>query len=380
MEDFFALVQSLPVPVRMAIYAGTALAISTLVVLVVYPLLSATARRTRSYTLEAVADRTRSVVFWSLTFLLTASLWTSMVPEPEGEEVAGYLEPAIKFVRTLFYITFGYLLVKVAAVAADTVRYRYNADDKNNLRERKILTQLQYIQRIVGIVIFIIILALIFMQYEAMRELGRTVLASAGISGIIIGLAARESIANLLAGFQIAFTQPIRLDDALIVNGEYGWVEEITLTYVVMRLWDQRRQIVPLQKFIDDSFQNWTRTNSELIGTVLLYVDYTFPVKALREEVDRWLPTQELWDERVKSVMVTDNNDRAMTIRVLVSARDAGSTFDLRCRTREYLIHWIQENHRNALPQSRVAPNKTTTPDTAAEAEEQVATDRNDTE
>lgn len=358
MEDFLTLIQSLPLTARMAIYVGTALAIATLTVVALYPLLATTAKKTKSYTLKAFTDRTRSVVFWAFVFLLTTSFWATLLPEQENEEVAAYLPPAIKFARTLFYISFGYLLLKVANVAADTIRYRYNADDKNNLRERKILTQLQYIQRIVGIVIFVVILALVFMQYETMKELGRTVLASAGISGIIIGLAARESIANLLAGFQIAFTQPIRLDDALIVNGEYGLVEEITLTYVVMRLWDQRRQIVPLRKFIDESFQNWTRTNSELIGTVLLYVDYTFPVEELREEVDRWLPTQELWDERVKSVFVTDNNDRAMTIRVLVSARDAGTTFELRCRTREYLIGWIQKNHRSALPQSRVASSQ----------------------
>ncbi len=193
------------------------------------------------------------------------------------------------------------------------------------------------------------------MQFPQMRVLGSTVLASAGVSGIIIGLAAQKSIANLLAGFQIAFTQPIKIDDALIVNGEYGWVEEITLTYVTMRLWDQRRQIVPLQKFIDDTFQNWTRSNTELIGAVMLYVDYTLPVHELRAEVERFLPTQELWDQRVGNALVTDNSERTMTVRVLVSAKNAGDTFTLRCATREHCIRWIQENYRECLPQSRVA-------------------------
>lgn len=351
----------------MTIHTGVALLISTIIVITVYPILAAAGNKTDSYTLTTFVKRTRSILFWSLVFLLTASLWTTLLPNDDAEPQVAYLAPAIKIVRAVFYVGFGLFLLRIAAVAADTIRHRYNADDKNNLRERKILTQLQYIQRIVGIVIFIIITALILLQFDAMKQLGQTVLASAGISGIIIGLAAQKSIANLLAGFQIAFTQPIRLDDALIVNGEYGWVEEITLTYVVMRLWDQRRQIIPLQKFIDDSFQNWTRTNSELIGTVLLYVDYTFPVQELREEVDRWLPTQELWDERVKSVLVTDNNDRSVTIRVLVSAKDAGTTFDLRCLTREYLINWIQKNHRNALPQSRVSPNSTAEVNAAVE-------------
>lgn len=363
MEEFFDLIRSLPLPVRMAVHVGVALLLSALITVVVYPLLRATARRTESFTLGAIVKRTRGVVFWMLTAILTASFWSSL-DVPENVTPVAYLEAAIKVVRTVFYLLLGLFLLRMSAVAADSVRHRYNADDTHNLRERKILTQLQYIQRIVGIVVFIVIVALVLLQFDTMRRLGQTVLASAGISGIIIGLAAQESIANLLAGFQIAFTQPIRLDDALIVNGEYGWVEEITLTYVVMRLWDQRRQIVPLRKFIDDSFQNWTRNNSELIGTVLLYVDYTFPVDRLRAEVERWLPEQDIWDERVKSVLVTDNNDRAMTVRVLVSAKDAGTTFDLRCRTREYLIKWIQENHRSALPQNRVAPNQLPTDQT----------------
>ncbi|SEQ69854.1 mechanosensitive ion channel family protein [Neolewinella agarilytica] len=357
MNELSSLIESTPLFVQMAILFGVSLLLATLVVMIVFPILSATAKRTKSFTLEAFVKRTRSSVFWLLTFFLTLSFWANFLTDSEEDPVF-YLTTFRQIVRTLLYIFLGVLLVKSTNVAADTIRFLYNADDKNNLRERKILTQLQYIQRIAAIIIFIVILAMILMQFDSMRTFGTGLITSAGVGGIIIGLAAQKSIANLLAGFQIAFTQPIRLDDALIVNGEYGWVEEITLTYVTMRLWDQRRQIVPLQYFIDNTFQNWTRTNSELTGTVLLYVDYTFPVDALREEVDRWLPLQDIWDERVKSVMVTENSDRAMTIRVLVSAKDAGTTFDLRCRTREHLIHWIQENYRNCLPQNRVAPNQ----------------------
>ena len=356
MEEFIELVHSLPIPYRMAVHVGVALLLSALVVLLVYPLLAAAAKRTDSYTLKTFVERTRGSLFWALNFLTIATLWTTLVPA-DGEELVFYIPPAIKAANILFYVAFGLFVIRLVEVSADTLRHRYNADDVNNLRERKILTQLQYVQRIIGIVVFIVITALVLLQFDEMKQLGRTVLTSAGIGGVIIGFAAQKSIANLLAGFQIAFTQPIRLDDALVVNGEFGWVEEITLTYVVMRLWDQRRQIIPLQKFIDDSFQNWTRSNAELIGTILLYVDYTFPVHELRAEVDRWLPSQELWDERVKSVFVTDNNDRSMTIRILVSARDAGTTFELRCLTREYLIHWIQKHHREALPQQRVAGN-----------------------
>ena len=229
-----------------------------------------------------------------------------------------------------------------------------NADDVNNLRERKILTQLQYIQRIVSIIIFVLVVAFIFLQFEGMRKLGAGILSTAGVSGIIIGIAAQKSIANLLAGFQIAFTQPIRLDDVLIVKGEYGTVEEITLTYVTMKLWDQRRQVVPLQYFIDNVFQNWTRTNAELIGSVVLFLDYSFPVQELREEVERYLPTQELWDKRVQSVAVTDTSEKTITVRILVSSDNSGNTFTLRCNTREHLLEWVRVNHSDKLPQQRV--------------------------
>jgi len=255
--------------------------------------------------------------------------------------------------RTLLYIFGGLFLTRITLVTADTIRYRYNMDDANNLRERKILTQLQYIQRIASIVIFIVVVSFILLQFDGMRNLGTGILSTAGVGGIIIGLAAQKSIANLLAGFQIAFTQPIRLDDALIVEGEFGTVEEITLTYVSLRLWDQRRLIVPLNYFIDHHFQNWTRYNAELTGSVSLHLDYTFPVDELRAEVERYLPTQQLWDERVVSVAITDTTDRVIVVRILVSSNNAGNTFTLRCNTREHLLVWIRKNYPNKLPTTR---------------------------
>lgn len=358
MENLLPVLADLPLTAKMAIYLGISLLLATIFVLILYPILRATARKTNSYSLRIFTERTRSSVFWMVVFGLLLSFWTSLVPLPDTVEAGtfpSYVNGLQILVRTLLYVFFAVLILKIVNIAADTLRHYYSIDEVNNLHERKILTQLQYIQRIIGIIVFIVFTSLILMQFQAMRSFGTTLLTSAGVGGIIIGLAAQKSIANLLAGFQIAFTQPIRLDDALIVNGEFGTVEEITLTYVTMRLWDQRRQIVPLQHFIDNTFQNWTRSSSELIGTVLLFVDYTFPVSDLREEVNRFLPTQELWDERVANVSVTDNNERAVTIRVLVSAKNAGDTFTLRCATREHCINWIQDNYRDCLPQSRVA-------------------------
>ncbi|WP_420461313.1 mechanosensitive ion channel family protein [Neolewinella sp.] len=356
MENFLDLVDATPIIIRMAIRMGVALLLATLVALVLYGILRRTGRRTESYTLEAIAQETRSAFFWFLTFALTVVLWQQLEASvfPEVVDSPWYLHWGIRLARTVLYIFGALLLIRIVDVAADTVRHRYSVDATNNLQERKILTQLQYIQRIIGIVIFIITAAFILLQFEAVRSIGTGLLTSAGVGGIIIGFAAQKSIANLLAGFQIAFTQPIRIDDALIVDGEFGRVEEITLTYVTLKLWDQRRLIVPLNKFIDDTFQNWTRTTTQLIGSVFMYLDYTFPVNALREEAKRFVEGHELWDKQVFGVAVTDNNADVMTVRITATGADSGQTFNLRCAIREHLIAWIQENYADHLPKTRI--------------------------
>lgn len=348
-------IASTPIYVQLLIAFGFALLLATVAVMTIYPILRASARKTDSFTLEAFAKRTRTSVFWFLTFLLTYWFWTGTIANTGSEDQPFYLPGALHLPRTLLYFFGGLFLVRITRVIADTIRYRYNIDDVKNLRERKILTQLQYIQRIASIIIFVVVISFILLQFEGMRSIGTGLLSTAGVSGIIIGLAAQKSIANLLAGFQIAFTQPIRLDDVLIVQGEYGTVEEITLTYVTLKIWDQRRLIVPLNHFIDNTFQNWTRFSAELIGTVFLHLDYTFPVDELREEVERYLPTQELWDERVAAVAVTETTDRVIVVRTLVSSDNAGNTFALRCNTREHLLQWIKENYPDKLPTTRSA-------------------------
>jgi small-conductance mechanosensitive channel len=353
MQELLDLVGTTPTSLQLMIAFGIAMALATLLVMVLYPILRAFARKTQSFTLEAFSKRTRTAVFWLLAMLLTYSFWNVInASVPEGGD-SFFLPGILHLPRTLLYIFGGAFLIQVTRVAGDTIRYRYNVDDVNNLRERKILTQVQYIQRIISIIIFVVVVAFIFLQFEGMAKLGTGILSTAGVGGIIIGLAAQKSIANLLAGFQIAFTQPIRLDDVLIVNGEFGTVEEITLTYVTMKLWDERRQVIPLQYFIDNVFQNWTRNTANLIGSVFLHLDYTFPVDKLRAEVERYLPTQEFWDERVGTVAVTDTTDRVIVVRILVSSNNAGNTFTLRCNTREHLLAWVRKNHPDKLPTTR---------------------------
>ena len=358
MEQLTPLIANMPIYLQMGILFGVALLISTIVTLVLYAILKGSASRTDSYTLDATFKRTRNAFFWVLAVALTVGFWSQLREVGQDGEVINttwYLEPGITLATTALYIFSALLLIRIVGVAADTIRHRYETDnDDDILRERKILTQLQYLQRIAGIIIVVLMLAFILLQFDAMRSFGTGLLTSAGVGGIIIGFAAQKSIANLLAGLQIAFTQPMKIGDALIVNGEFGIVEEITLTYVTLRIWDLRRMIVPLNQFIDDSFQNWTRSTTQLIGSVFMYLDYTFPVERLREEAQRFVETQELWDKEVFGVAVTDNNADVMTVRIIASGSNSGNTFNLRCAVREHLIGWIQEHFPEHLPKTRV--------------------------
>jgi small-conductance mechanosensitive channel len=193
------------------------------------------------------------------------------------------------------------------------------------------------------------------MVFDSVRHFGTALIASAGLAGIIVGFAAQKSIATLLAGFQIAFTQPIRIDDVVIVESEWGQIEEITLTYVVVRLWDLRRLVLPITYFIEKPFQNWTRTSSDLIGSVFLYVDYHVPLAPLRQELQRILDQHPLWDRKVVVLQVTDTKQHTVELRALVSAKDAGTAWDLRCDVREQLITYLQREHPESLPRLRVS-------------------------
>jgi small-conductance mechanosensitive channel len=224
---------------------------------------------------------------------------------------------------------------------------------KDNLRARKIHTQFRVLKRIVIIIICIISLALILMTFPKIRALGTTILASAGIIGIVIGFAAQKTIGTFIAGLQIAFTQPIRVDDVVIVENEWGRIEEITLTYVVVRIWDLRRLIVPITYFIEKPFQNWTRVTADILGAVFLYVDYTVPFDAIRKELQRILDSSELWDKKVCVLQVTNTTERTVELRALMSAPDASTAWSLRCEVREKLIDFVQKKYPKALPRLR---------------------------
>ena len=220
-------------------------------------------------------------------------------------------------------------------------------------RARKVETQTRFLVRVLNILIVIVGLGAALVTFEPVRHLGSSLLASAGIGGIILGFAAKPVLGNLLAGMQIALTQPFRIDDVLHVQGEWCWVEEVTATYVVLRVWDLRRLVVPLQWFIENPFQNWSRNDTEMMGTVFITVDYSMPIEPLRTEFERLLEQAPDWDGKTKIVQVTEAGEANIEVRFLLSARDSSSLWNLRCAIREGLITFIQAQFPAHLPRVR---------------------------
>src|SRR5690349_588703 len=247
----------------------------------------------------------------------------------------------------------GWAAIIALHIAADLYLRRFRLDIDDNLLARKHNTQVRVLSRTIDVLLVMLTLSAALMTFPAVRQYGVSLFASAGVAGIVAGLAARPVLSNLMAGVQLAMTQPIRLYDAVIVENEYGTIEEITSTYVVVKLWDLRRMIVPLTYFIEKPFQNWTRENSSLIGNVVMYLDYRAPVDIIRQKFKDILKESKLWDGQVAAVQLTDFKEGTMELRLLMSARSSGAAFDLRCDVREKLIDFIQREYPEALPHSR---------------------------
>lgn len=255
---------------------------------------------------------------------------------------------SILLIGTVAWISF-----QAVHLGEKAVLTRYDITAADNLQARKVYTQVHVLSKTLYVIISIFTVASILMLFEEVRRFGTSLLASAGVIGIIVGFAAQRTIANLFAGFQLAMTQPIRLDDVVIVEGEWGRVEEITLTYVVIHIWDDRRLIVPLSHFIEKPFQNWTRVSADLLGSIFLWVDYTLPLAEVRKATQHIVEASALWDKRFWNVQVTDTTERTMQIRVLATAADSGKAWDLRCEIREKLIDFIQQKYPQHLPRIR---------------------------
>ncbi len=247
-----------------------------------------------------------------------------------------------------------WFIIVALKIAKGRMLMKYDVSTEDNLRARKIYTQFMILENIVIFIIVILAIGIALMSFEGIRAIGVSVLTSAGIAGIIIGFSAQKAIGTLLAGIQIAITQPIRLDDVVIVDGEWGRIEEINLTYVVVRIWDKRRLVVPSTYFIENTFQNWTRTSSDILGTVFIYTDYEVPVEKIREELSRLLNNSPLWDKNVNVLQVTNITEKTVEIRALMSAKDSGTAWDLRVYIREHLLKFLQDHYPGSLPKTRL--------------------------
>ncbi len=254
-----------------------------------------------------------------------------------------------------FIFSIAWLSIVALKIAKSQILLNYDVTSVDNLSARKIYTQFMILERIIIFIIVIMALGIALMSFESIRSIGVSVLTSAGIAGIIIGFSAQKAIGTLLAGIQIAITQPIRLDDVVIVDGEWGRIEEINLTYVVVKIWDQRRLIIPSTYFIENTFQNWTRQSADILGTVFIYTDYEVSFETLRRELTRLLESSPLWDKKVNVLQVTNATEKAVEIRALMSAKDSSTAWDLRVFIREKLLVFLKDNYPESLPKTRIS-------------------------
>ena len=258
-----------------------------------------------------------------------------------------------KALQVLLVLNFGWLLLRTLNVFEDIFFETYKVRRDKYLKERKIRTQIQFLKKALGILIVVLAIAAVLLSFESVQRIGTTLLTSTAIIGIVVGLAAQKTIGNLIHGFQIAFTQPIKIDDTVIVEGEWGVVEEITLTYVVVQVWDKRRLVLPISYFIEKPFQNWTRNSEDLIGEVDLELDPRMPIPPLREKVEAWVKAHSLWDGQACRVQVVAQNERSMQVRALVSAEDSDKAWDLKCDLREALLAFMRDHYPEYLPRVR---------------------------
>ena len=309
-----------------------------------------------------LVERTERSARWALGLGALRTAWTQAPLLPDA--------PLREGVASALYVLLVLALARLATRAVSAVNRslgdRLDLSKADNLSERRLLTQIGVLWRVLNVGIAIVALALVFLHFETFRRVGAGLLASAGIAGVVLGFAAQRVLGNVLAGIQIAISQPIRVDDVVVVEGEWARVEEITLTYVVVRIWDLRRLVLPISYFIETPFQNWTRSSARVIGTVYLRTDYSVPVEAVRAEVGRIVEASEYFDGDVWRLHVTDLGEQVVELRALATAANADHAWELRCEIREALLAWLREAHPEALPRTRIVVPEGRLPETPA--------------
>jgi small-conductance mechanosensitive channel len=246
-----------------------------------------------------------------------------------------------------------WLAILMIEVTADVLASRFRIDVADNLAARRIQTQFQMLHRVGVVLVTVLAVAAALMTFPQIKHIGISILASAGVASLVVGMAMKDTLANLIAGVQIAFAQPFRIGDAVVIEGEWGWIEEIGMMYVIIRLWDLRRLVLPLSYFLTNAFQNWTRTSADLLAYTYVYVDYSTPVDKVREELRRILESTPLWNGKVCVLQVSDSDQKTMQLRALMDVRNSSDAWDLRCLVRERLIAFLKGNHPGSLPRYR---------------------------
>ncbi|MDE2110535.1 MAG: mechanosensitive ion channel family protein [Alphaproteobacteria bacterium] len=280
--------------------------------------------------------------------LLAADMVTPVLPLDKSVEDALH-----RILTAAFVVLLGWIALLASDLAIDRYIGRFRIDVEDNLLARKAVTQMRVLKRTTEALISVLTLGFALMTFDTVRQYGISLFASAGVAGLAVGLAAKPLLSNLLAGVQIALTQPIRVEDVVVVEGEWGWIEEFTSTYVVVRIWDLRRLIVPLSYFLENPFQNWTRVSSSILGSAFFYLDYTAQIDRVRAKLEEIVKASKSWDGNVVNMQVTSISERTVEVRALMSARSSSLSWDLRCEVREKLLTYLRQEHPEALPRWR---------------------------
>jgi small-conductance mechanosensitive channel len=330
-----------------AIVLAIAIAVALCVHFVVFWALRRLSRRKGALLDQSLAKRGEGPSRWILPLLAV------LVVLP-GLSLPAKLMSALEHVTGIGLIAaIAWLVILSSEITSDILAGRYRVDVADNLLARRIQTQFHMLHRVIVVLVCIVALSIALMTFPAIKHIGMSILASAGLAGLVVGLAMKGTLANLVAGVQIAFTQPFRLEDAVVVEGQWGWIEEIGTMYVVVRIWDLRRLVLPLSYFLDNAFENWTRTSADLLAYVYLNVDYTLRVDELRAELQRICESTKLWKGQVCVLQVSDATEHTMQIRALMDARNSGDAWNLRCYVREKMIQFLQEKYPHSLPRYR---------------------------
>lgn len=319
---------------------------SLVAVAVAYRLLALVFRRAQAPQAVRLLERSKQ----GARALAVSIAGTQLVSLAPAHLQAGLAELA----RLAVIVAASWVAIGISGLLADLAERRFDVGASDNLRARRAVTQLKIVRRMVVVGIVIIALLVAVTSVPQARDVGASLLGAVGVIGIVFGIAGQSTLGNLVAGLQVAFSDSLRIDDVVVVEGEWGTIEEITLTFVVVKVWDLRRLVVPVSYFVNNSFENWTRHSAQILGSVMLYVDYAVPVDAIRSEFARFVAGQPLWDRNVAVLQMVETDQMTVQLRMLVSAPTAGSLWDLRCAVREHMVCFVRDRFPGSLPRARL--------------------------